>query len=65
MVNDNRAKQLTSTPHQPASARFAWVLQANARECCRMGGLMIPEIKRLSHKNLISLCFRESALIGS
>jgi len=47
----------TSTPHQPANARFAPGLQPNAGECRRMRGRKIREIKGLLAKQLISLIY--------
>jgi len=40
----------TSTPHQPANARFAPSLQPNAGECRRMRGRKICEIRGLVAK---------------
>jgi len=65
IINAHQVEQTTSTPHQPASARFALLLQVNARDCCRMIGLIIREIKYLPLKYLFSFRFPESASLGS
>ena len=55
----------TSTPHQPATAGFARLLQADADERRWMRGRYLRMIKGLSRKGLVSISYWNCFAFGS
>lgn len=65
MMTWQKAGRSTSTPHQPANARFVPSLRLNVGQCARMWGEKMRGIKGLSAKCLFFITYWNCGLMGS